>query len=117
MNTNKGSDVKQSGNDVESCQSQKILFQPNKRAFLQYNVMILVSFCRILNGLPDEINLFWRCSSPLMCYFMHFDTISSRIYGCFSALLAQNSKTEQAITLKLGNFSKLGISKILNFMN
>ena len=26
---------------------------------------ILVSFCRILNGLPDEINLFWRCSSPL----------------------------------------------------
>ena len=27
--------------------------------------MILVSFCRILNGLSDEINLFWRCSSPL----------------------------------------------------
>ena len=29
-------------------------------------LMILVSFCRILNGLSDEINLFWRCSSPLM---------------------------------------------------
>ena len=28
-------------------------------------LMVLVSFCRILNGLPDEINLFWRCSSPL----------------------------------------------------
>ena len=27
-------------------------------------VMILVSFCRILNGLSDEINLFCRCSSP-----------------------------------------------------
>ena len=27
--------------------------------------MILVSFCRILNGLSNEINLFWRCSSPL----------------------------------------------------
>ena len=27
--------------------------------------MILVSFCTILNGLSDEINLFWRCSSPL----------------------------------------------------
>ena len=27
--------------------------------------MILVSFCRISNGLSDEINLFWRCSSPL----------------------------------------------------
>ena len=29
-------------------------------------LMILVSFCRILNGLSDEINLFWRCSSPLI---------------------------------------------------
>ena len=28
-------------------------------------LMILVSFCRILNGLSDEINLFCRCSSPL----------------------------------------------------
>ena len=28
-------------------------------------LMVLVSFCRILNGLSDEINLFWRCSSPL----------------------------------------------------
>ena len=28
-------------------------------------LMILVSFCRILNCLSDEINLFWRCSSPL----------------------------------------------------
>ena len=27
--------------------------------------MILVSFCRILNSLSDEINLFWCCSSPL----------------------------------------------------
>ena len=26
---------------------------------------ILVSFCRISNGLSDEINLFWHCSSPL----------------------------------------------------
>ena len=28
-------------------------------------LMIMVSFCRILNGLSNEINLFWRCSSPL----------------------------------------------------
>ena len=27
--------------------------------------MILVSFCRILNGLLDEINFFRGCSSPL----------------------------------------------------
>ena len=28
-------------------------------------LMTLVSFHRIFNGLSDEINLFWRCSSPL----------------------------------------------------
>ena len=28
-------------------------------------LMILVSFGRILNGLSNEINLFWHCSSPL----------------------------------------------------
>ena len=31
--------------------------------------------------------------------------------------IAMNSKTEQAITLKLGEFSQTGISKILNFIN
>ena len=29
-------------------------------------LMILVSFCRTLNGLSNEITLFWRCSSPLI---------------------------------------------------
>ena len=38
MNTNKGSVVKQSGNDVEGCRSQKVLFQLNMRVFLQYSV-------------------------------------------------------------------------------
>ena len=38
VNTNKGSVVKQSGNDVEGCRSQKVLFQPNMRVFLQYSV-------------------------------------------------------------------------------
>ena len=28
--------------------------------------MILVSFCRVSNGLSDEVNLLWRCSSPLI---------------------------------------------------
>ena len=37
MNTNKDSVVKQSGNDVEGCRSQKVLFQPNMRVFLQYS--------------------------------------------------------------------------------
>ena len=38
MNINKGSVVKQSGNNFEGCRSQKILFQPNMRVFLQYGV-------------------------------------------------------------------------------
>ena len=29
-------------------------------------LMILVSFCRILNGLSNEINLFWRHSSSFL---------------------------------------------------
>ena len=38
VNTNKGSVVKQSGNDVEGCRSQKVLLQSNMRVFLQYSV-------------------------------------------------------------------------------
>ena len=38
MNTNKGSIVKQSGNDVEGCRSEKVLVQPNMRVFLQYSI-------------------------------------------------------------------------------
>ena len=38
MNSNKGSVVKQSVNDVEGCRPQKVLFQPNVCVILQYNV-------------------------------------------------------------------------------
>ena len=38
MNTNKGSIVKQSGNDVEGCRSEKVLIHPNMHIFLQYSV-------------------------------------------------------------------------------
>ena len=40
MNKNKGGIVKQSGNYVEGYRSQKVLFQPNVRVFLQYSVNI-----------------------------------------------------------------------------
>ena len=43
MNTNKDSIVKQSGNDVEGCRSEKILVQPNMRVFLQYSVMSVLA--------------------------------------------------------------------------
>ena len=50
MNTNKGSIVKQSGNDVEGCRSEKVLVQPNMRVFLQYSVRFsdpVICFCMV----------------------------------------------------------------------
>ena len=70
---------KTSENDIFS------LVKLSKSQFLKLNISrtawpiltILVSFCRILNGLSDEINFFWRCNSPLKCQKMlvmsHFD--------------------------------------------
>ena len=40
MDTNKSTAVKQSGNDVEGYQSQKVLFQSNVLVFLQYYALI-----------------------------------------------------------------------------
>ena len=48
---------------VKSPKSQSLKLNISRTAWPI--LMILVSFCRILNGLSDEINLFWRCSSPL----------------------------------------------------
>ena len=45
VNTNKGSVVKQSGNNIEGCRSQKVLFQPNMRVFLQYSVKSIENTC------------------------------------------------------------------------
>ena len=49
MNTNKGGIVKQSGNDVEGCRSEKVLVQPNMRVFLQYSVNDVL-ICKPLLG-------------------------------------------------------------------
>ena len=51
---------------VKSPKSQSLKLNISRTAWPI--LMILVSFCRILNGLSDEINLFWRCSSPLNNY-------------------------------------------------
>ena len=54
---------------------------------------VLVSFFRILNGLSDEINLFRRCSSPLIdiCLFPS-PFLALKIY-CFSTFsLSENRK-------------------------
>ena len=44
-------------------------------------LMILVSFCRILKGLLDEMNLFWRCNSSFKSSKMlSFDSVAEA-YG------------------------------------
>ena len=51
------------------------LGKPLKSRSLKFNISrttwrmltILVSFCKISNGLLDEVSLFWRCRSPLRC--------------------------------------------------
>ena len=55
MNTNKGSIVKQSGNDVEGCRSEKVLVQPNMRIFLQYSMRVI--FCK---NDPDSPYLWFK---------------------------------------------------------
>ena len=52
MNTSKGSVIKQSGNNVEDCGSQKVLFQPNMRVFLQYSVN--ASYAMPIEKLPSK---------------------------------------------------------------
>ena len=62
-------------------------------------LMILVSFCRILNGRSDEINLFWRCSSPLSLtwgklwladfYFWEFLVITCHSLGKVPSIFCQ----------------------------
>ena len=55
VNTNKGSVVKQSCNDVKGCLSEKVLFQPNMRVFLQYSVKAYGPFtngCKNSKRLP-----------------------------------------------------------------
>ena len=48
---------------VKSPKSQSLKLNISRTAWPI--LMLLVSFCRILNGISDEINLLWRCSSPL----------------------------------------------------
>ena len=48
---------------VKLSKSQNLKFNISRTAWPI--LMILVSFCRILNGPSNEMNLFWRCSSPL----------------------------------------------------
>ena len=54
VNTNKGSVVKQSGNDVEGCRSEKVLFQPSMRVFLQYSVKVQELFTKVEGSKPSK---------------------------------------------------------------
>ena len=87
MNTNKDSVVKQSGNDAEGCRSQKILFQPNMRVFLQYSV----KFHQILLEL---FIIFIQIIFP--CYK----------YSDGSAILNQLNNTEKEVNSEVIKFKR-----------
>ena len=65
--TNKGSTVKQSGNYVEGCRSEKVMVQPNMRVFLQYSVEAFQVLCcksfRPLHSHPSKklVNEILKC--------------------------------------------------------
>ena len=64
---------------VKSPKSQSLKLNISRTAWPI--LMILVSFCRILNGLSDEINLFWRCSSPLTILVFESNDAKARPWG------------------------------------
>ena len=61
-NTDKGGIVKQSSNDVEGYRSQKVLFQPNVRVFLQYSVKFVESALTHLVTTSGPFGTFSRIS-------------------------------------------------------
>ena len=72
--------------------------------------------CRVKENWEESV----KSSKEHMTVYVCFNPISSGGRGSVSTsspIMAHNSKMDQAITLKLGNFSQLSISKILNFMN
>ena len=90
MNTNKGSIVKQSSNDVEGCRSQSILFQPNMRTFLQYSVRLL--FVLATEHTLLRIFFYYWCQIWLPgdlhdAAFQNFFTIECETFNCQRGLL------------------------------
>ena len=76
---------------VKLCKSRSLKLNISRTAWRI--LMILVSFCRILDGLSDGINLFWLCSSSLTeftlrkitwCYFLHRLRIDMMLFFSFS---------------------------------
>ena len=63
MNTNKGGIVKQSGNDVEGYRSQKVLFQPSVRVFLQYSVRAVFHLAEF----SARNDIFFCLLTPTLC--------------------------------------------------
>ena len=69
----KDSVVKQSGNDVEGCRSQKVLFQPNMLVFLQYSVTVEFELFRSL-----ELNINRRLRETSVFFVTYVEIILMR---------------------------------------
>ena len=88
---------------------------PQHQLILVWQVRWTRYFIRV-NHRPYQIAMSGDANFKI--YKVRLNPISTG--GCFpphAQWMAQNSTTEQASTLKLGNFSKLGIRKIFSFIN
>ena len=86
---------------VKSSKSQSLKLNISRMAWPI--LMILVSFCRILNGLSDEINLFWCSSSPLI----------SIIY--YILLLLRTTLNKFCISMQCALLSLASLIQVINF--
>ena len=104
VNTNKGSAVKQSGNDVEGYRPQKVLFQPNIRVILKYS-QAFINECSI-SEYPSNLK---ACNSPYVQYYF------KRIF-CFAFLgsyifISDQKSRQKAIEIGTVFFHSLGNPK------
>ena len=109
MNTNKGSIVKQSGNDVEGCRSEKVLVQPNFRVFLQYSVKTRIND-------PFAKNLVIYGGTYRVCVTSKYHTISD---GVTKWTTSVNTSAASFCVLRgvllLGLISSVIISEVIMF--
>ena len=98
---------------VKSPKSQSLKLNISRTAWPI--LMILVSFRRILNGLSDEINLFWRCSSPLTSLHIsiYLQSTAQNLLQYVSHL--QQTRSKKSIRFHPKHFPKKNLTSYTKF--
>ena len=89
VNTNKGSAVKQSGNDVEGYRPEKVLFQSNMCVILKYS-QALINECSI-SEYPSNLK---ACNSPYVQYYFKRFFVLHSLAVIFSFLIKSQGKKQ-----------------------